>query len=537
MRKTGLPIVVCLLCLSADAADEAAAPAASAPAVAAPAAPAAKDTPPPAPAATTPEAAPAAPAAKEAPAPKVKEVSVPAPKAPTTPAVAPVGSNDLRFNFSGVPLDKVLDYLSEAAGFIVIKEAKVDSNVDVISSTPLNKDEAVDLLNTVLNEKGFAAIRSGRTLTIVKREDARKRDIPVKTGNEPDSIPKTGEMVTQIIPVRHADASQLLENLTPLLAADAVANANKSSNAIVLTDTQINVHRMAEIIKALDTSISAISEVKVFQLNYSKASDTAKLINTLFQTQQGAAGAPAAANNPMAQFFQRMRGGGPGGPGGAAPAAQTQAESAARQAAMRVQAVADDRTNSVVVSAPDEMMPLIEDIVKQIDKVGAPATEIRVFPLKAANSDEMAQVINDSFSQTTTGTGAAAAQSGGGRFFGRFGGAAGGQDAQRVSDTTVHAVSDYRTNSVVVTAESVLMEQIAAMVERLDANPAKQQKVFIYKLENEDAQQVATILQGMISSQTGSTNRASTATRTSTSSTTNRSTTSSSGLSRSTLGR
>ncbi|MBI5091004.1 MAG: hypothetical protein HZB26_01005 [Candidatus Hydrogenedentes bacterium] len=472
--RASLPIVLGMLCLSAYAADDPAVtpgPAAQAPA-------------------SSPKPVESAPAPVQTETPIAADAPAPATAGPTVEAVAPGGSDDLRLNFSDAPLDKVLDYLSEAAGFIVIKEAKVDSTVNVVSHKSLNKQEAVDLLNTVLSEKGFAAIRNGRTLTIMKREDAKKRDIPVKSSGDPETIPKNAEMVTQIIPVRHADAAQLLENLTPLLASDAVANANKSSNAIVLTDTQVNVHRMAEIIKALDTSISAISEVKVFQLTYSKASDTAKLVNTLFQAPAGQPNANAA----VAQLFQRMRGGGPG-----AAAAQAQPDSAARQAATRVQAVADDRTNSVIVSAPNELMPLIDDVILQIDRVGAPATEIRVFPLKFANSDEMAQVINDAFTQTTT-AGAGAAQSGG-RFFERFGGGSPSQDVQRVTDTTVRAVSDYRTNSVIVTAESGLMDQIVVMVERLDSNPAREQKVFVYKVENADVADVASLMQGMFSQQ------------------------------------
>ncbi|MBM3335088.1 hypothetical protein FJY63_10550, partial [Candidatus Sumerlaeota bacterium] len=104
----------------------------------------------------------------------------------------------LKFNFRGVPLDTVLDYLSRAAGFVIVRDTQVSGNVDVVSHQPLNKDEAFMLLNTLLNQKGLAAIRNERTLTIVKRDEARTRDLPVRVGAEPEAIPKTDEMVTQI---------------------------------------------------------------------------------------------------------------------------------------------------------------------------------------------------------------------------------------------------------------------------------------------------------------------------------------------------
>ena len=82
----------------------------------------------------------------------------PAPVRPVTSET----EKGLRLNFRGVPLDMVLNYLSDAAGFIIVLEGKVEGKVDVWSNQPLTKDEAVDLLNTILNKNDYAAIRNGR---------------------------------------------------------------------------------------------------------------------------------------------------------------------------------------------------------------------------------------------------------------------------------------------------------------------------------------------------------------------------------------
>src|SRR5690349_10050921 len=97
-----------------------------------------------------------------------------------TNTLASASERNLRLNFRGVPLDMVLNYLSEAAGFIIVLETEAKGKVDVWSNQPLTKEEAVDLLNTILNKNGYAAIRNGRTLRIVNREDAKKMNIPVK---------------------------------------------------------------------------------------------------------------------------------------------------------------------------------------------------------------------------------------------------------------------------------------------------------------------------------------------------------------------
>ncbi len=185
-------------------------------------------------------------------------------------------------NFRGVPLEMVLNYLSDAAGFIIVLDTKVEGKVDVWSNQPLNKDEAVDLLNTILNKNGYAAIRNGRTLTIVSRDEAKKRNIPVKRGADTDAIPRTDEMVTQIIPVRHANITQLTANLQPLIGTYAEMTANESANSLVLTATEADVRRMTEIINALDESISGTSTIQVFPLRFADAKELASAIKELF---------------------------------------------------------------------------------------------------------------------------------------------------------------------------------------------------------------------------------------------------------------
>ena len=417
---------------------------------------------------------------------------------PSTPAhVVAEGERGLRLNFRGAPLELVLDYLSEAAGFIIRPEVDVKGKIDVWSNQPLTKDEAVELLNSVLNKNGYAALRDGRTLTIVTWDEAKRRYIPVKSGSEPASIPKNDEIVTQIIPVRFINAVQLTKDLQPLLPAQATMTANEGGNALVITDTQINIRRMAEIIKALDTSIASVSAVRVFALRYADAKSLADVIKEVFQTQT------SSASDARARFFARFRGGPFDPPGGGDTGSDT-GSSGGRPGAARVAAVADERSNSLVVSAPDDLMPTIEELVKSVDVNVEDATEVRVFRLKYADPQEMADLLSGLFPDQT---GTQTTQGGRfGRFF-NFGGP--GQGANTATDQSdrmkkqgkVVAVPDARTGSVVVSAARDLMVQIAKMIEDLDSDPAKKTKVFVFDVQNTDPQQVQSILQGLFPSQ------------------------------------
>ena len=320
-------------------------------------------------------------------------------KPPRKPLQGPI-----LLNFQDASLRAVLEYLSEAAGLIVVAEAPVDGRVTVMSRQPLSVDEAVALLDTVLKEKGYAAVRSGRTLKVVTLDQAKKAAIPVGSGNDPAALEPSDRLVTHIIPVQFADAVQLKRDLAALIPTYADLTANQSTNTLILTDTQTNVRRILEIIRALDSHMASVSEVKVFQLKYANAASAARLITEMFGGDESAqAGRGGVSGGRRGFMFPGMPGmpGGPGGPGGSQ---QTDSEQrGARQ--QKVTASADDRTNTLVVSAPHDLLAVIEGVVKELDSNPTEEQSVFIYPLKNAIAVNIEGVLNNLFgSSGTSGT-------------------------------------------------------------------------------------------------------------------------------------
>src|SRR5262249_45319415 len=227
----------------------------------------------------------------------------------------------LRMNFRAASLDLVLDYLSKAAGFVInVKPGtSVKGKVDIWSNDPLTRDEAVDLLDTVLNQNGLSAIRNGQTLTIVNRDEAKTQNIPVVQGNDPEKIPVTDRIVTQIIPVRFVEVANLIKDLVPLVSTATILTADEAGNSIVITDTQANIRKVAEIIHAIDSSAEDFTEVRLFKLKNADPTETADLLTSLFpdDTKQGSGGGQSPFTmNPFFSRFASRFGGGPGGTSG-----------------------------------------------------------------------------------------------------------------------------------------------------------------------------------------------------------------------------
>ena len=81
------------------------------------------------------------------------------------------------------------------------------------------------------------------------------------------------------------------------------------------------------------------------------------------------------------------------------------------------------------------------------------------------------------------------------------GGSSSGSSADRIKKATqVTAVADARIQAVIVTAPKDLMEQIASMMTDLDVPSARDQKVFVFHMNNGDPQQAAQVLQTMFQS-------------------------------------
>ena len=312
-------------------------------------------------------------------------------------------SNELRMNFRNAPLEMVLNYLSDAAGFIIVLETHVNGNVTIISTHPVTKDEAVDLLNSQLNKNNYAAIRDGRMLTIVDKNDAKTRNIPVKIGNNPVNIPKNDEIVTQIIPIRFVEARQLVSDLSLFVSSQATVVANETGNSIIVTDTQANIRHLAEIIKAVDDSAEAETEIRVFRLKFASPADVASELSSVFPSSSG-----SSAQSPISF---RGGGGGGGGPGGFMARMMANAggggggNSAANdrvKKATQVTAVADNRIQAVIITAPKDLMEQIASMMNDLDVPSDRDQNVHVFTMMNGDPQQAVQVLQNMFQSSST---------------------------------------------------------------------------------------------------------------------------------------
>jgi general secretion pathway protein D len=323
-------------------------------------------------------------------------------------------TTQISFKFKDASIDAILDYLSQTAGFIVIKDAPVSGRVSVISDQPVTPDEAVRLLQSVLKTSGFTIIQLDRVLKVTTFDKGKKQNIPVHFGTDPEQVPATDELITQVMPLRSVDAVKLKADLQPLIGTDADLSSNASSNSIIMTDTSANIRRVVQIVAALDKRQSTENDILVKHLQYADATAAAKLITDLFKAPEQ--NQNQNNQNPFAFFRGGGGGGGRGGGGGGGGGGRfgggggpggggggTSAEEEGNLAG-RVLASADQRTNTIVVSGPVDTLKIIDSVIKQIDSNPAVEQTFFIYSVQNGQAVDISNTLNSLFQGTSTGT-------------------------------------------------------------------------------------------------------------------------------------
>ncbi len=393
----------------------------------------------------------------------------------------------LVMNFQNASLQAVLEYLSEAGGLVILNGADAEGRITIMSRKRVNTDEAIALLDTLLKERGYTAIRTGRLLKIVTLAQAAKENLPVLSGNDPTQVPISDRLITQIIPIRYADVTRLRTDLAPLISPTATLTANQASNSLIIIDTQTNIRRLMEVIRALDGQMASAAEVRIYQLKYADATNTARLITELFRTDQDQAQGQRVFM-PFGGFGRRG-----GGDQGGGPRDQREEQAGGRQ--QKVVASADARTNTMVVSASPDLLKVIDEVVKELDSDPTEDQSVFIYPLQNAQAANLEAVLNEIFSATTTTTGGRTTAAGGttrtqrtlapGTSRGAAALAAGAGAGDLAGQ--VYIVADEDTNSLLIRTPAKFVERVKSILKELD-RPIRQVliKVLIAEVTHDD---------------------------------------------------
>ncbi|MCZ6835153.1 MAG: hypothetical protein O7G85_05200, partial [Planctomycetota bacterium] len=188
--------------------------------------------------------------------------------------------NGIRFNFKGATFDQVLDFFSRVSGRPVVRETDVPTGtLDFLSPEHYELDEALHVLNIILQAKGVMLRASDDMLYLQKLSEMQKEDIPTFIGELPSEI-TPDQVITIVKPLEIALAKPLAEKLATMVASYGSIIAMEQQNSLVITETAAQVRRLLRIIDELDRE-DPEGAVEIFKLRHTNALEVLEPLKAL----------------------------------------------------------------------------------------------------------------------------------------------------------------------------------------------------------------------------------------------------------------
>ena len=316
-----------------------------------------------------PPVAPAPPAAKP---PAVQRPSI----APPTPPTA--SGRFIVLNFDNADIETVIHAASEIVGFNYVLSPDVRGKVTVQTSGRIPQEDVFGVLLGILEVHGFTAVKSGNLYKIVRLEGARERAVPTIVGDIAVDTRNADEIITQIVPIRHASVNDLGVLLRPFVSSRGTLVANRETNVLIVTDSVANVRRVLDIVKLVDVQVS-LDEVQIIPVSFADATEVANILNQLFAGGRlRVSGAPAPTPAPV--------------PGAAAPPAGPAGAAAGGDRPPLV--IAERRSNSIVVHGRRSEIETIRRILSQLDVNVTGGRRVFIYFAENAKAKDLAATLN-----------------------------------------------------------------------------------------------------------------------------------------------
>lgn len=200
-------------------------------------------------------------------------------------AAPSASAESVTLNFKEAELDAVISWVAEQTGRNFVVDPRVKSKVTIVSGKPLNKDEIYQVFLSVLQVHGFAAVPAGGVIKIMPDVNAKQSGVPVSSGR--DGL-RGDEMVTRVMLLSNVPAAQLVPILRPLIPQQGHMVAYPPSNVLIVSDRASSIDRIAEIIERIDLP-SVENEIEVISLRYAAASEVVRILTALEQQNQQSA--------------------------------------------------------------------------------------------------------------------------------------------------------------------------------------------------------------------------------------------------------
>lgn len=317
-------------------------------------------------------------------------------------------------NFKGTDLNEFINIVGKNLKKTMIVDPNVRGKVNVRSYDLLTEEQYYQFFLNVLEVYGFAAIEmNNNIIKIVRNKKAKSAATPLVD----DENPGMGdEMVTRVIEVKNVtvrELSPLLRQMSDQAGGGTVVNYDPA-NVFIMTGTAAVVNRLAEIIRRVDRAGDQYEQI--IKLKYASAAEMVRIVEALNKTTQGKAGTPSFLIPKI---------------------------------------VADDRTNSVIVSGEKQARDRISKLISRLDSELENNGNTRVYYLKYSKAEELVDVLKGVSESIEAEENASNSKN------------------KRNNKRNISIEAHEDTNTLVITAQPDMLRSLEAVIRQLDVRRAQ----------------------------------------------------------------
>ena len=317
-------------------------------------------------------------------------------------------------NFKNTEITEFINIVGKNLKKTMIVDPNVRGKVNVRSYDLLTEEQYYQFFLNVLDVYNFSAVEmDNNVIKIIRNKDAKTSSIPVVNNNTPGN---GDEMVTRVVEVKNVTVRELVPLLRQL--SDQAGGGNVTNydpaNVIMLTGTAAVVNRMVKIIERVDRA--GDQDVQIIKLKYASASEMVRIVQAMNKTTAGKTGTPTFLIPKI---------------------------------------VADERTNSVIISGESKARDRIANLVARLDSELESNGNTRVYYLKYSKAEDLVKVLEGVSESIEAEANANKTQ------------------ATRTKKRNISIDAHDNTNSIVITAQPDMLRSLEAVIRQLDVRRAQ----------------------------------------------------------------
>ncbi|MDR3690961.1 MAG: secretin N-terminal domain-containing protein [Fimbriimonas sp.] len=307
----------------------------------------------------------------------------------------------IKLSFRNANIDNIIAMLEKASHVTIVKDPQLTGPMTVTTADPVGISEAFHIFNTVLKLKGYELTRDKKILivTLLKKEQPQPPPMPMMPA-QPAVDPNA--TVVKFYPLQFASANQVARAINEVFAAgggpqpgqpfgiiiggpggrqpqpggggpQVHASYEEFSNSVIVNAPAAQQTQVADLIKEIDKQQSQPLRTKSYDLVYANASDVLPTVQSVIEANASKGRGAKDNSNQFLSFIFGFGG------------------------SNQNTAVADSRTNSVIVTATEELLTITDKLIEGLDHKMPITSTTFVFRLKSARADTVANLLTAAF--------------------------------------------------------------------------------------------------------------------------------------------